>query len=66
MMNNKEITTHEELRQAAALVNSSVTQMCGTNDTEELVESFSTAKELMISIFKYNTNRIIANKNKKP
>ncbi len=62
MMNNKEITTHEELRQAAALVNSSVTQMCGTSDIDELVKSFSTAKELMISIFKYNADRITANK----
>lgn len=64
-MINKEINTHEELRQAAALVNSSITQMCGTDDTDELVKNFSVAKELMIKIFKYNADRITASKYKK-
>ena len=54
----KQINNNTELRSATILLNASCLSMCNAKTSKELTESFCTAKDLLIEIYKYTSDRI--------
>lgn len=60
-MDVKPITNDTEQRSATILLNANGLSMCNAKTSEELVEHFSQAKDLLIELYKYNAKRIVDN-----
>ena len=57
-MDEKKVTNYNELRDAVALINEGVLNMCNASTTEEVLEAFTPAKDLLVAVFKYNVIRV--------
>ena len=58
------ITNNEELRAAVTIATNSLYIMCNTKDSVELLNAFTSAKDNLIEIYKYNHLRINDNNSK--
>ena len=47
-----------DFRTAATLISASVNKMCNVSTTEEVTAEFTTAKDLLVEIFKHNVERV--------
>lgn len=49
----KEINNNTELRASVTLLTSNVNKMCNAAKTEDVIQSFVKAKDLLLAIYKY-------------
>lgn len=52
------IQNTEQLRTAVTLLTANVNNMCNTKSGDDVVKCMAEAKDLLISIYKYNAERV--------
>ena len=58
IINNSEVKSLSEIRSMAAMITSHINNMCNSKTIDEVVTSFVSAKDLLISIYKSNVDRV--------
>lgn len=61
-MEKIELKDNNDLRTALALITENVAGMCNVNTTEDVIDRFLVAKDLLVEVYKFNVARVSHNK----
>lgn len=64
-MAEKKITNSTELNSAVALTTNHLYNICNSKDINDIIVSFSEAKDYLIAIYKYNVEKLTQKGNSK-
>lgn len=64
-MAEKKITNSTELNSAVALTTNHLYNICNSKDINDIITSFSEAKDYLIAIYKYNVEKLTQNSDSK-
>ena len=57
-METPAIQNMNDLRSAVVKLTANVNNMCNTNTTEDVVDAFIAAKDLLVAVYKFNVERV--------